>query len=443
MSGWQMARRLVLPCSLMILACGGRVSEPSTGQPASGVAIGGSSASTNLGRASTGVTSIAGDGATASYGGASSVTEPVSDMLTQDPPCEDWALELPLEPIDAYWVVDASASMATLVPGKSRSRWEIVRDKLDDCFASTKAADQCSSSRVGVLIYPGMPRASLNTQETRDSESCVDLANALLPARTEFEPLGTPSDAQRLIDSVVPMGNTPTLDAYRSVVQAIPLAEQTRAAVVVLVTDGMPSMDAGCTDPAPSASVEDYWLPTPDSDTIKVSVEPILEAIEAAHARGIRTVVIGAPGSEDQRNWLSQAAVLGGSPLLGCDPSGEKPNCHLDMTVSQTTADQVADPIDFASVYRNCRFELPKAGPKPTNHVDSKRLTIAIQWGEGATQWLTREPAEASDCWYGYRLIGSKQGELCAGTCELLREDCSARLQLTYGCKMPAIGASP
>ena len=48
---------------------------------------------------------------------------------------------------------------------------------------------------------------------------------------------------------------------------------------------------------------------------------------------GIRTFVIGAPGSESARTVLSKLAQNGGTAPPGCDP--EQGNCHFDMTTKE------------------------------------------------------------------------------------------------------------
>src|SRR6185436_11811818 len=57
-----------------------------------------------------------------------------------------------------------------------------------------------------------------------------------------------------------------------------------------------------------------------------------------ALAVGIKTWVIGAPGSEPARHMLSSLAVAGGTARKGCNPGTnadpQSGNCHYDMTTS-------------------------------------------------------------------------------------------------------------
>jgi hypothetical protein len=48
---------------------------------------------------------------------------------------------------------------------------------------------------------------------------------------------------------------------------------------------------------------------------------------------GIRTFVVGVPGSEPARTVLSSIAKQGGTAADGCDP--QLGNCHFDMTMAK------------------------------------------------------------------------------------------------------------
>ena len=60
-----------------------------------------------------------------------------------------------------------------------------------------------------------------------------------------------------------------------------------------------------------------------------------VEAPKALRA-GIKTWVIGAPGSEPARHMLSNLALAGGTARKDCDPGTDSDpasgNCHYDMT---------------------------------------------------------------------------------------------------------------
>src|SRR5688572_9440293 len=100
---------------------------------------------------------------------------------------------------------------------------------------------------------------------------------------------------------------------------------------MLLITDGAPTMSEGCNGgDGDNGQVQD--MPT----------EPIIAEIAGAYAQGIRTFLIGSPGSEesaeetggDMRPWLSRAAVESGTDEAGCAVDG--PNfCHMDMTRSE------------------------------------------------------------------------------------------------------------
>src|SRR6185503_13178904 len=83
-----------------------------------------------------------------------------------------------------------------------------------------------------------------------------------------------------------------------------------------LITDGTPTCDIEC------ACTE---------DNEPVDSQPLIEEAAAARASGVKTFVIGSPGSEDTREVLSKLATEGGTAKESCSDSGPT-FCHFDMT---------------------------------------------------------------------------------------------------------------
>jgi hypothetical protein len=121
--------------------------------------------------------------------------------------------------------------------------------------------------------------------------------------------------------AITPAGGTPivgaTILAYKHVYQPGFSGE----GHVILLTDGADSCKAA------------YDVSVGPADHIAGLID--VEAPKALRL-GIKTWVIGAPGSEPARQMLSNLARAGGTARRDCDPGSpgapESGNCHYDMT---------------------------------------------------------------------------------------------------------------
>jgi hypothetical protein len=198
------------------------------------------------------------------------------------------------------FVVDSSGSMAEEVQGTAYSRWEVLRDLL----ASAVFPGLPDTARVGFFTFPN---------RRSDADPCFE---SLVSA--PIAPLGAAqrADLDSALDAVVPEGGTPTHDAYLFALTTLDAFTDAGPKAIVLITDGLPNHSKGCMRSDP---------------LMPVDPQPLLEEISGASARGIRTFVIGWLGTESEdRAWLSNAAVRGGTAEPGCvDPMF----CHVDANV--------------------------------------------------------------------------------------------------------------
>ena len=109
-------------------------------------------------------------------------------------------------------------------------------------------------------------------------------------------------------------GNTPTHDAFLYAVDTIAASPLMGNKYVVLVTDGSPTFSLGCVG---------------DGRT-SVDTAPLIQAAAEATTRGVKTFVIGSPGSEEARSSLSAMATQGGTAPPGCSDTGPT-YCHFDI----------------------------------------------------------------------------------------------------------------
>src|SRR5690606_30076251 len=99
-----------------------------------------------------------------------------------------------------------------------------------------------------------------------------------------------------------PDGSTPTHDAYKHALDnSMRVTNVPGSRYMLLITDGVPTYALQCVGSG---------FPNDPSPT-----EPIVDEIAAAAADGIKTFIVGSPGSEndgnggDARPWMSRGAV--------------------------------------------------------------------------------------------------------------------------------------
>jgi hypothetical protein len=304
-------------------------------------------------------------------------------------------------------VLDTSGSMRW-VPGVNRepqagerSKLEVTREALGRAFDSLS-----DETAVGVFWYPG-----------RED----DVAGDCLAAETslEIEPL-SPDHRQQLsnaLSQATAQGGTPTHDAYRSALAELEAAPVPGDKYLVLITDGVPTYAADCagngTDPVSLASVE--------------------AAARAAFDRGVRTFVVGSPGSEGARDALSRVASVGATAQPGCADSG--PNyCHFDMTsASDFSASLNSALAAIASQTLSCSYEIPD--PPGGAALDRDRVNVDFTSGAGVTESILRDP-KSGTCAEGWQY--SADGTrivLCDATCQRIQPQADGKVEILFGCE--------
>jgi hypothetical protein len=251
---------------------------------------------------------------------------------------------------------------------------------------------------------------------------------------TPIDYLGPATSAQRTSTATSVAGvplilGTPTHDGYRFALdESLAVTTIMGQKSMLLITDGAPTQELGCGPLLQAGS------PT----------QPIIDDIAAAHADGIRTYVIGAPGSEengqtgeDLRGWLSDAAVAGGTAAEGC--TGMEPSfCHFDMTQAPDFATALAEGL--AEISENvadlCTFEMPEP-PEGMTSNDINLTSVILKWGDGSAELVQRDD-DVAGCTEGWIVNAEGQIALCDATCARVEVDRDAEATVSMGCD-PAV----
>ncbi len=330
--------------------------------------------------------------------------------------CAGWSTEGEALPAVLMLVVDVSGSMESNAPGSNRSKWEITHDALSSAIDRLGA-----ETAVGVLYYPNQGTSESNGPTNIDQ--CVNI-DELVPIEP-LGPQGSPArDAmQQSLDDANTGGGTPTHDAYQYALENGMQAYQSSAErFMLLITDGQPTFLQGCDG---TGMVSD-----------PVDEQPIVAAIAAAAQDGIRTFVIGSPGSEsnestgdDARPWLSQAAEAGQTAAANCSHMGS-PYCHMDMTEEPDFAEALAAGLGaIVGQISSCTYVIPP--PPNGQEIDLAKVNLIVTAG-GESQLV--KPDDMGSCTEGWQFNADNQIVLCDATCERVQADGGASVKLLFGC---------
>ncbi|MBN1612472.1 MAG: VWA domain-containing protein [Polyangiaceae bacterium] len=355
-----------------------------------------------------GSSTLGGDGSVAAEGG----TEPISeaDLETlRNGSCSDWSATSTALPSSLMLVVDVSSSMNERVGG--RTKWEITREALIAALNSLPA-----TTEVGLLLYPN-EQVQRNGGGSQDVSACVNVDAMIAPAA-----LGDGAQGQRqlLIDELQAADlqqGTPTHDAVWAALDAFAQSGLTGNGFVLLITDGQPTVARGCVSGGSLGS--------------GVDPEPIVAEVDDAANRGIRTFVIGSPGSENEREWLSSAARSGGTAYAGCSDTGPD-YCHFDMTTQPDFSTALNEALaQIAGSVVSCSYPIPE--PPAGETIDPNEVNIVYTSGEGSVLILRNDQA---DCSVGWQYATDGTGiVLCSETCSAVSQESSATVELFFGCE--------
>ncbi|HYJ07763.1 MAG TPA: vWA domain-containing protein [Polyangiaceae bacterium] len=357
-------------------------------------------------------------------GGTRDLTPQEVDNI-ENAACTGWSAEGENLPAVLQLVVDVSQSMTEPAPGGgNRNKWQVTREALRTAIDNLPA-----STAAGVLYYPNR---SVELESTpRDVQECVDVEEMIPIAELGAQGSNQRDALDQSLDDAQTNGYTPTHDAYKYALENGLLPFQSQAGkFMLLITDGSPTMALQCIGQSTGGGgmmggVED--APT----------QPIIDEIAKAKAAGVRTFIIGSPGSEesssgmggDKRPWLSEAAQVGGTAAAGCSNAGPA-FCHLDMTQEADFAQALVEGLGqvVGQIVDACSFALPD--PPMGMSINLNETQLVVQTSSGSK--LVR-PDNQGDCSEGWQY---KDGRivLCAASCAEIENDPTARVQLLFGC---------
>jgi hypothetical protein len=342
--------------------------------------------------------------------------------------CNAWAVEPESVPGKLQLVVDISSSMNSKAPGTNQSKWVVTRDALVEAICGTTGPGLGAGMAVGLMFYPNKRNDNVSSTATTQ-DRCLNLDGITPMDVMGDNGAGTQRTVLRSALTQVELGSgTPTADAYDYALNNIALSAEQAAfpgdTYMLLITDGMPTLYHGCYNPSGSLS--------------NLPGDEVVALVDDAFNRGVKTFIIGSPGSEEGLAWLSEAAFLGGTGKVGCNPNAGAagPLCHMDMTTAPNFSVALREGLSqvVASV-SNCKYTIPAQSADGLQVVDPNKINPIVTFSSGSTELVTRDNKNGPNCTEGYFLEDNNtQLQLCSATCARFQADPLATMQLIFGC---------
>jgi hypothetical protein len=415
-----MKSHFVFPGALLVALAApgcGNDTEDDAGVPGAGGATG-TAGTLNL--VTSGTAGSLGSGASAGNGqpldgGVVELSDAEAAALT-GAACAGWSAEPETQPAVLQLVVDTSLSMNESPNGRrgrnnDPTKWEITRDALKEVVGTLP-----EELAIGLFFYPNMP--SEGSDDPRPISACVNVDEGIAVA-----PLSDQHRARIIeaLDDQEPDGWTPTHGAYRHSLQSSLLpSTYPGQKYLLLITDGAPTLTLECEGELDGGSAE------------PVDPEPIVDEVAEARREGVRTFLIGSPGSEPGRAWMSVAAIQGATARAGCQVDGA-PYCHMDMTTAPDFGAALRAGLNQVTGEISCTYDIPE--PPMGQSIDPALVNLIVTTSTGASQLVL--PDSSGDCSEGWQLAGN-QVVLCDGTCSRVQTD-GASLQLLFGCESGSV----
>lgn len=418
---------------LAFYACGGSGGGTAgTGGIGASGGNGGSSASSGSGGGAadggggTGGFNVGDGGGTGGSGG----------VIDPDAGCAHTDITSSLVPANILFVVDKSGSMNCNLPADGQttadcdknpakkdptkpSKWDLTKPALQQAITTLSQSGLAQSGKlsVGVSMFP------------KDGSACTapDPNNPNVTVKPLDSAWATSIDAY--LDTVTPLGQTPLVGATINGYAYMHSSTFTGNKFVVVLTDGFetcaPSLVPGFLDTTNCSS-------------------PSSCPAEHANQVGIRTFVIGVPGSEDGRAVLSELAFVGGtardpncthvanppqSPNAGSDAG----DCHYDMTDPNVDfAAALSDALQkISGTVLSCEVDTPK-NPNGGS-VDYSKVNVKV-----GSNYPAQDASGNSDAcdpsWNGWHYNADKSKIILCGTaCDEAKQP-NASIQVVLGC---------
>lgn len=328
-----------------------------------------------------------------------------------DAACATAKIEAKRAPANILFIVDRSGSMNCNPPPTTSSstcettpttadpnlptKWYTTKEALKKAIAKMPKEDSAGITLFNVDNTCGVVSTPNVAVKKVDDQQLVDLAS--------------------LLDGVSPEGLTPIVGAVTLGFNHLHTNTFVGKKYIVLITDGKETCAEGMVDNFLTSTVPN------------------------ALSVGIRTFVIGAPGSEPARSLLSRIAFEGGTASSPTCKHTALPadigDCHFDLTDPSldlsVALGQALDKVSRDAL--TCEYDVPTS---ETGTVDLAKVNVVYTPANGAPQTIPQDTSKECQSADGWRYSpDGKRITLCGPSCEKLKADTTGSVSIQLGCQ--------
>lgn len=360
--------------------------------------------------------------------------------------CVEASVEVATAPEMLQFVIDTSSSMNEAVASTGeRTKWEATVEALSSLYGSINADFAVGQSYFPTVLF-----------ESDDAAACLDREGGVPIALLGADQVSALE--QDLRAQPTPAGFPGTVyEAWREGLRRLqerladpPPGYEQSAGVIVLLSDGLPTYAIECNGAAGQGAL--HWA--------------FLEDTALAAAVGIRTLVVGLPGSNVDRTlsdgladqlWqgdvpvgalfetetdpsldkLSTLAVAGRTAQQPC-PVEDNSWCHIDLVTATDLVSALRTRLEDALLgppvicqYPLLDFGIPMAFINPDD--------LELYYYRAGTDAPVELSRSDDGCVHGEWALAEDGSSwmLCSSACAAIRADERARIEMSFGCIVP------
>jgi hypothetical protein len=330
-------------------------------------------------------------------------------------------------------VLDESGSMNDSPSAGAPSKWEIMKQALNTALTSVD-----TEINFGLLLFP-YKDGGIPPTDTSQADTCAvpnDATAINVPITTG------PSGLQNVLDKVAaqtPGGGTPTATALAQAYTYFTTGDGKNlngSKWVLLATDGGPNCNPGltCTKDTCTQNLDRKCGDLTANTTVNccdgagyICLDDVATASQIGRlaAAGVKTFVVGIPGSEAYANSLNSFAAAG---------EEENPNGTANEKYYAVSASSALQ--DLTAAFSNITTQLVKTCdiPLPSSPKDNSKVNVAIDCVL-QTQVPTGSPADASGV-DGFYIVGQTPAhiKLVGAPCNAITTVGAHHVDVIQGC---------